>query len=346
MRQTIAVLVPPEASLFEVATPVGVWGAGREGRAEGRAAGSQDDSSVQSPFRLLVASPEPGQATQSTGGILLGGLQPLDAVRDADLVIVPTWPAVEGPGCAQILQCLRDAGERGAIVVGLCLGAFAVAEAGLLDGREAVTHWAHRERFSARFPSVSYKGDALYVDHGDVVTSAGSAAALDCCLHLVRQSHGAKVATKIARSMVTPPHRQGSQTQFVPPEPALSRGQDGEPEPGMDRTLAATLEHAMQNLGSIQTVSDLASQVGMSRRSLERAFAVELGVSPARWLNSQRLLKARLLLETTVLSVDVVAARSGLGSAPSLRRHFRSELSTTPTAYRNAFHVPESERVR
>ena len=344
MRQTIAVLVPPEASLFEVATPIGVWGAGREGRGEGRVAGSQDDRSVPSPFRLIVASPEPGQATQSTAGILLGGMEPLEAVRDADLVIVPTWPSVEGPGCTEILECLRDAGERGAIVVGLCLGAFAVAEAGLLDGREAVTHWAHRERFSARFPSVSYQGDALYVDHGDVVTSAGSAAALDCCLHLVRQSHGAKVATTIARSMVTPPHRQGSQTQFVPPEPALN--QSGEPEPGTDRSLAATLEHAMRNLGSIQTVSDLASQIGMSRRSLERAFAEELGVSPAKWLNSQRLLRARLLLETTVLSVDVVAARSGLGSAPSLRRHFRSELSTTPMAYRNAFQVPESEGVR
>ena len=342
MRQVIAVLVPPEASLFEVATPIGVWGAGREGRA----VDNQDESSTQPPFQLIVASPEPSRATQSTAGILLGGLQPLEAVREAGLVIVPTWPAIEQSGCSEILQCLRDAGDRGAIVVGLCLGAFAVAEAGLLDGREAVTHWAHRERFSARFPAVSYKNDALYVDHGDVVTSAGSAAALDCCLHLVRQSHGAKVATKIARSMVTPPHRQGSQTQFVPPEVGMNRGQYGESEPGMDRSLAVILEHAIENLGSLRTVGDLAGQVGMSRRSLERAFAEELGVSPAKWLNSQRLLRARLLLETTVLSVDVVATRSGLGSAPSLRRHFRSELSTTPMAYRNAFQVPESERDR
>ncbi len=340
MRQTIAVLVPPEASLFEVATPIGVWGAGRE------TVGNQDGPSAPSPFRLVVVSPDPGQAIQSTGGILLGGLQPLEAASDADLVIVPTWPAVEGPGCSEILRTLGDAGERGAVVVGLCLGAFAVAEAGLLDGREAVTHWAHRERFSARFPSVSYTGDALYVDHGDVVTSAGSAAALDCCLHLVRQAHGATVATKIARSMVTPPHRQGSQTQFVPPQSEMKQGQIGEFERRMDRSLAVTLELAMQSLGTIRTVGDLAGQVGMSRRSLERAFAEELGVSPARWLNSQRLLQARLLLETTVLSVDVVAARSGLGSAPSLRRHFRSELSTTPTAYRNAFHVPESAGVR
>lgn len=319
-QQLVAVLVPPDASLFELATPIAVWGSGRA------------TLNGQSPFQLAVCTPDPHRRTESTAGIQLGGMDPLTAADRADLVLVPTWP-VHGvsaslqEGCALIVEALVAANDRGATVVGLCLGAFAVAEAGLLEGRDAVTHWAHREHFRSRFPDVSYRDEALYVDHGDVVTSAGSAAALDCCLHLVRQVQGVEVATQIARSMVTPPHREGNQTQFVPPDQQHQRV----------GSLGTTLGFALKNLDSIHSVADLATGTGMSRRSLERAFALELAVSPAQWLGEQRVVRARLLLETTSMSIDEVAERSGLGSAPSLRRHFRSRLSTTPTAYRAAF---------
>lgn len=329
-HESIAILVPPFASLYELATPVGVWGSGRAA-VDGR-----------SPFRVSVCSPLPGAPTASTAGLSIAGMQSLEAARGADLVVVPTWPVSrEDPtgrnldtealrGCEEIVSLLGQASAWGATVVGLCLGAFAVAESGLLDGTEAVTHWALREQFQERFSAVTYASDPLYVDNGNVVTSAGSAAALDCCLHLVRRSHGERVATQVARSMVTPPHRDGGQTQFVPPPDDDGRNR-------LSVTLAAAVAYANDNLESLRSVTHLAEAVGTSRRSLERAFAAELSVAPGAWLLSQRLLRARFVLETTRLPIEQAAAAAGFGSAASLQRHFREQLATTPRAYRLAF---------
>lgn len=342
MRQfEIAILVPPRASLFELATPIGVWGSGRGATLV-----------ETSPFSLTVCGPD--STIDSNSGLHIGGLRPMAEAKTADMVVVPTWPTsweandedqaqvgqcgsgqCELGQCEAIVEAIRSANKRGATVVGLCLGAFAVAEAGLLEGREAVTHWAHRERFARLFPAVTYAKDALYVDHGDVVTSAGSAAALDCCLHLVRSKHGAEVATRIARSLVTPPHREGNQTQYVPPN-SVSNQPEGSNDDGVGG-LASILHYALSNLDAIGSVADLVDAAGMSRRSLERAFANELAVTPSHWLADQRVHRARVLLETTDLSIEDVATRSGHGSAPSLRRHIRDALGTTPTAYRSAF---------
>lgn len=335
-QQRVAVLVPPNATLFELATPIGIWGSGRA------------DVDGDSPFDLVVCSPDPEGSTRTTAGLSISGMMPLEAATDADVLVIPTWPIGPGggllsgaltphqvaAGCAAIVDVVRNAAgrfeERGSgVIAGLCLGAFAVAEAGLLSSREAVTHWAYREVFADKHPDVIFENNALYVDHGTVVTSAGSAAAMDCCLHLIREEHGAEVATQVARSMVTPPHREGSQTQFVPPESVSCDSRSS--------SLAAVLEYALSNLEPVSSVNELASVGGMSRRTLERMFAAELGVTPADWLGDQRVLRARLLLETTSLSIDDIARVSGLGSAPSLRRHFRLRLLTTPTAYRNTF---------
>lgn len=323
-QQSICVMVPPRASLFELATPVGVWGAGRA------------NHNGEVPFALTAASPSADRPVATTAGLVIGGMVGLGAAAPVDLVVIPTWPVgadltpPEQADCRAIVAQARAAHERGSTVVGLCLGAFAVAEAGLVDGRQAVTHWAHRDRFSARFPAVTYARDSLYVDLGDVVTSAGSAAALDCCLYLVRQSHGAEVATRLARSLVTSPHRAGNQTQYVPPD-------TGPGSAGASGHLGRVLAEATGAIGAIITVSDLARRAGMSRRSLERAFAASLAVSPAEWLIDQRVERARLLLEKSEYSVEEVASRVGFGSAATLRRHFRKRLLTTPTAYRAQF---------
>lgn len=335
MRQeSVAILMPPQASLFELATPVGVWGSGRA------------EVAGKSPFDLVVCTPTPDEATNTTAGLSITGCKELSAARDAELVVVPTWPARElhGPdgsldsvtvaalrrGCDEIVAFIIEAHSRGATIVGLCLGAFAVAESGLLDSREAVTHWALRDLFCQLFPEVNYNGDPLYVDHGSIVTSAGSAAALDCCLHLVRRRHGATVATQVARSMVTPPHREGNQTQFVPPRDEID-------DAGLSTALSLALAYATDHLTEITTMTQLASGAGMSRRSLERAFLSELAVTPAAWLLGQRILRARLILETTNMSIEQVAAEAGLGSAASLQRYFRERMATTPRAYRAAF---------
>ena len=314
MRQyNVAVVVPAEASLFELAVPFGIWG--------------HDRTSQGVPafgFTTLAVSTD-GDC-RVTGGLTVSGMRPLAEAGRADLVIVPTWPVGEADVPDDVARFLVDAHGLGATVVGLCLGAFAVAAAGLLGGREAVTHWRHRAEFERRNPGVRYSDDRLWVDHGDVATSAGSAAALDCCLHLLRREFGSAVAATVARSLVTPPQRQGSQLQFVPATPGPAGGE-----------LSRVLDRAVDSLERIGTVADLARSVGRSRRSLERDFSRVLGVTPGEWLSHQRVLRARELLETTELPVEVVAVRCGLGSAQTLRSHFRNRLGTTPTAYRRQF---------
>lgn len=317
MRQQIVSVVPEGGSFFEVATPAGVWDPARLRETD-----------------LAIDFTACGVGTTSVdlaGGITLSGLGRLrDHVADADVVIVPTWPIESTPVPDDLVDALVTASENGARLVGLCLGAFAVAATGLLDGRSAVTHWRHRARFEALHPDVRFEPDTLYVDHGQLVTSAGSAAAMDCCLHLIRDDHGAEAAATVARSLVTAPHRSGTQSQFASAPPIPSG-----PDP-----IAQALSQAAQDIGAVADVGALAALAAVGRRSLERHLQDRLGVTPKEWIDEQRLLTACRLLEQPDISIEQVAQRAGYGSTPSLRRAFNSRRGTTPTRYRAMFAPP------
>ena len=261
------------------------------------------------------------------GGLELPTAAGLEALADADTVLVPNG-APRGTTDPVVLDALRDAHGRGARIVSFCTAAFTLAEAGLLDGRCATTHWKYADLFRARFPRVRLDPNVLFVDEGDVLTSAGSAAGLDLALHLVRADHGAGIAAAIARHLVVPPHREGGQAQYIdPPHQPLVDG---------DR-LAEVLEQVTRELHEDIGVPEMAARAAMSERTFARRFKEATGTTPFRWLLSQRLQRARQLLETTDLDVDRIASRAGLGTAANLRDHFRRELGTTPTAYRRAF---------
>ncbi|MFD0888553.1 GlxA family transcriptional regulator, partial [Streptosporangium algeriense] len=239
----------------------------------------------------------------------------------------PGWLPVEEPPSPEVVRALRRAHSHGTRVVSICSGAFALAYAGLLDGRRATTHWALAERFAGRFPHVRMEPDVLYVDHGDVATSAGAGAGFDLCMHLVRADQGARYAAHIARTMVMPPHREGGQLQYSAP-----------PHPGqIDGTLAPLLEWVTGRLGEPVTIEDMAAWAGLSARTLARRFTDQLGTSPGQWLLTQRVAVAQDLLESSDLPLDAVARRVGLSSATNLRRRFLNVLGTTPGAYRRAF---------
>ncbi|MCF7222509.1 GlxA family transcriptional regulator [Marilutibacter chinensis] len=252
----------------------------------------------------------------------------LTGLRDADIVIVPAWPDPDLPAPAPLLDALRAAHARGACVVGLCLGTYVLAEAGLLDNRPATTHWAWSEHFARRHPQVALQTDVLYVDDGDVLTSAGTAAAIDCCLHLLRREHGAEAASRVARMMVVSPHRRGGQAQYVErPLPDASR----------DDRLAGVLEWALRNLDRPHRLDDLAERALMSRRTFTRRFRQATGATVHQWLLTQRLARAQRLLETTDQPLEAVAASTGFGSAVSLRQRFAATFGVPPSAWRREF---------
>jgi AraC family transcriptional activator FtrA len=249
----------------------------------------------------------------------------LEALDVADTVVVPGYaPHAEPP--ASVLEALRAVADRGARVVSVCTGAFALAAAGLLDGRRATTHWKDADELATRYPDVDVDADVLYVDAGAVLTSAGVAAGIDLCLHLVRADFGEQAAARIARRMVVAPHRDGGQAQLLQ-RPLPSRGTG----------LAATCAWALERLAEPLTVADLAHHAGWAPRTFVRRFRAETGTAPLRWLIAQRLLEARRLLEVTDLPVEHVAARCGLGTAANLRLHLARDAATTPTAYRRAY---------
>jgi transcriptional regulator GlxA family with amidase domain len=212
-------------------------------------------------------------------------------------------------------------------VASLCTGAFVLAEAGLLDGRRATTHWAHTTLLHDRYPAVAVDPDVLYVDNGDVLTSAGKAAGMDLCLHLVRADHGTAVANALARSLVVPPHRPGGQAQFIPAAVGY----------GLDHVLAELLPWALERIEHPLTVRDLARRAGMSSRNLARHFNAVTGLSPLRWLLTERVRRAQELLETSDLSVEQIASRTGMGTATTLRRHFNRQLGVPPEVDRLTF---------
>ncbi|MGB8941380.1 MAG: helix-turn-helix domain-containing protein, partial [Streptomyces sp.] len=223
---------------------------------------------------------------------------------------------------------LRDAWAAGTRIVSICVGAFTLAATGLLDGRRATTHWRGTAQLAATYPDVRVDPDVLFVDHGDVATSAGTGAGIDLCLHLVRSDHGAAYAAQIARNMVLPPHREGSQLQYAA-GPVAARAADD--------SLAPLLDWATSRLHTRLTLGSLADHAGLSGRTLARRFSDQLGTSPGQWLLARRIEAARVLLEQTDLPVEAIATRVGLASAVNLRRRFRAHLGTTPGAYRRTF---------
>lgn len=251
----------------------------------------------------------------------------LDQLARAGTVIVPALADVDEDPPAGLVDAVRTAHEAGARVASLCTGAFVLAAAGLLDGRRATTHWAHAEALAARYPRVEVDPDVLYVDNGSVLTSAGKAAAMDLCLHLVRSDHGSAIANTVARRLVVPPHRAGGQAQFVTaPVPA----RDNHPLAELFPWVTERLDHPL-------TVEDLARQANMSARNLGRHFRSVTGTTPLQWLLTQRIRRAQELLETTSDSVDAIAAASGMGTAATLRRHFNRAIGVPPDAYRRTF---------
>jgi transcriptional regulator GlxA family with amidase domain len=278
-------------------------------------------------FELAVCTP--GAVPLRTDlGLSLHVEHGLDALATADLVLVlPGEDFRTGPS-AEVLDALRAANARGAVVAGHCVGVFVLAAAGLLDGREATTHWQFAGELAARYPAVTVRPEALYVDQGDVVTGAGAAAGIDLCLHLVRREHGTAVTNTIARGLVIPPHREGGQTQYI---------ETPVPADGGDRLLFDTIAWARMNLDRRITVDELAARAVTSRRSYIRRFKAATGTTPHAWLLAQRLNRAEDLLETTNLSVEEVARQVGYRSAAMLREQFTLRRGVAPSAYRRTF---------
>jgi len=310
--QTVAVLLPEQSAVFEFGVLCEVFGIDRT--AQG----------VPS-FDFRVCAEDPTRPVRLTNGLALTVPHGLDGLEGTDLVAVPATMLREFSPA--LLDALRRAHAAGATVLSVCTGVFVLAAAGLLDDRECATHWMNTEELAAAHPRARVNRDVLFVDDGDIITSAGTAAGIDACLHLVRRELGAAVATKIARRMVVPPQRDGGQRQFVDlPIPECSSD-----------SLEPVLTWMIEHLEDDQPVRELARQAAMSERTFARKFVAETGTTPARWLGLQRIHRARELLERSDLSIESVAARSGFGSAALLRHHFTRQVGVPPGDYRRTF---------
>lgn len=268
------------------------------------------------------------QPMPATGGITITTPYRLADAARADTIIVSAYKDVDCLPPDEVLQTLRDAHDRGARILSVCSGAFALAHAGLLDGRRATTHWMYADRLQAMFPKVDVDPDVLYAIDGNVMTSAGTAAGIDLCLHVVRMDHGAQVANYFARRMVMPPHRDGGQSQYV---------QAPVPECQGDDPIAEVSDWMVANLHEELPVEELARRALMSPRTFARRFRAATGTTPHQWLLRQRVLHAQHLLEATAESVERIATRCGFSSAAVLRQHFNRVVGTSPLAYRRTF---------
>ena len=310
--RTVAVVIDEGVSAFEMGIPFEVFGTSRA--AEGLP-----------PFEFFVCSPRAGLITGPSGLQVMAPYR-LDPVLTADLVVLPPFGIDYHPP-AELAQALRTAHERGATIASLCTAAFTLARAGMLEGRRVTTHWFHAQAFRREFPHLDLVPDVLYVEDDRIATSAGTAAGIDLCLHLVRSSHGAAVANEIARRMVVPPHRDGGQAQFVrTPVPHCQA-----------QTLAPVLSWASARLDEDLSVPRLAGKAAMSERTFARRFRDETGMTPHQWVQQQRILLAEQLLEDGGMGVEEVARRTGFGSGAMLRHHFARIRRTTPMAYRRTF---------
>ena len=309
----VALLVDENSNPFEVGCACEVFGARR--RAElGREL-----------YDLRVVAPG-GRATARDGMFTFADAGDLDELDGAHTVVVPNRPDVDSPHHPRVVEAIRRAHARGARLVGLCTGAFTLAEAGLLDGRPATVHWQLAAEFRRRFPAVRLQPDVLFVDDGDVLTCAGSAAALDLALHLVRRDHGAEAANFVSRRLVFAAYRDGGQRQFVErPVPEVTA-----------RPLTTTLSWAQERLDAPLSVGDLAAHAHVSITTLHRRFRTELGTTPLAWLTTERVELARRLVEQGA-GLDAVAHRSGLGTTANLRAQFRRHTGLSPSQYRARF---------
>lgn len=312
-QHRIAVIVDENSNPFELGCATEVFGLSRPeiGR---------------DLYDFALCSPEPRTAMRD-GFFTLSGVAGLEAADSADTVIVPNRPDVATPRRPAVLDAVRRAHRRGARLVGFCSGAFTLAEAGVLDGRRATAHWQWADDFRDRFPSVRLEEDVLFVDDGDILTAAGSAAALDLGLHIVRRDHGADIANTVSRRLVFAAHRDGGQRQFIErPVPDAP-----------DESLAPLLEWAQARLDTPLAVTDLAARAAVSPATLHRRFRAQLGTTPLGWLTGERLTLACRMIERGESRFEVVARRSGLGTATNLRALMRRTTGLTPSAYRDRF---------
>jgi AraC family transcriptional regulator, transcriptional activator FtrA len=276
-------------------------------------------------FDFRVCGERPGESLSTSVGVRFTPEHGLDALEDADLVAVPA-ARVRDEYPVKVLEALRAAADRGATLLSVCSGAYLLGAIGLLDGRDCTVHWYHAAHFAARFPLARVDPDVLFVDDGQIITSAGTAAGIDACLHLVRRELGAQVASIIARRMVVPPQREGGQRQFIE-----------QPIPPDAESLQPLLTWMLETIATEHPVALLAKRAQLSERTFARRFLAETGTTPHRWLSAQRVLHARRLLEQTQLSIDEIAQRCGFGGAALLRHHFHRAAGVTPTDYRRTF---------
>jgi AraC family transcriptional regulator, transcriptional activator FtrA len=315
-RHEVAILLPDPCHAFEMSVACEIFGL--------------DRSEFHDPwYGFTVASIDGSDRVRSESGFTFLPEHGPEAAADADTVIIPLWPGLEEPPDDDLLDLLRGVHERGGRLMSFCSGAFALGHTGLLDGQPATTHWMYSERFEAAFPEVAMHPDSLYVEaEGGVFTSAGTAAAIDLCLYVVRRDLGAEVANKVARRMVVPPHRDGGQAQFV--DAPISACD-------VDDPLKESLDWALEHLDQPLSVDVLARRAAMSPRTFARRFRQVTGETPLQWLLHQRVLLAQRLLETTEDSIEEIATQCGFGSAAALREHFVRRTHTSPTAYRRTF---------
>ncbi|WP_197673636.1 transcriptional regulator FtrA [Stappia sp. ES.058] len=279
-------------------------------------------------YRCRTAAVEP-EPIRGAGGLRLetdGGLELLEA---ADTIVIPGWRGPTAAGPERLLDALRRANAAGTRIVAICGGAFLLAQAGLLEGKRATTHWRHLDALSSRYPEIVVERDALYVDEDDILTSAGSAAGLDLCIHIVRKDFGAKAANSVARRLVVAAHRDGGQSQFI--ERSL-------PPPSGAR-LSNLLEAVQRRIGEKWTIERMAAEAHVSVRTLHRHIREATGLAPGDWLQRQRLAYARDLLEETTLSIKEVTVRAGFGTTTNFRQHFRAASGLSPATFRARFHL-------
>ena len=312
--RSVAVLAYPGMSVFETGIVTEVFGLPRP--------------ELGVPwYDLRLCAERPGPVPV-IGGASLHSPYGLDVLVSAATVVVPGVPDVTGTPSPELIAALRRAHRAGARILSICSGAFALAGAGLLDGRRATTHWRYAELLARRYPRIEVDPDVLYLDDGDILTSAGSAAGLDLCVHVVRRDHGVAVANAVARRLVIPPHRDGGQAQFI--EAPVAVGPD-------DDRIAGSIAWALAHLAEPLTVARLARQAHMSPRTYLRHFARATGSSPIRWLLDQRIRASLALLETTDAPVAQIAGAVGFDTAVTYRHHFARAMRTSPSAYRRAF---------
>lgn len=308
----VAVVAANEFSLFHIAVPFLVF----------------DNAARAEKLFDVVLYGTGGDVISSPIGFSAAPRRSLDELEEAEIVIIPFWPHPDRKPEPPLLEALAQAYRKGACVVGLCLGTYVLAYAGLLNNRKAATHWEFERDFKARFPGVDLNTNVLYVDDGGLITSAGTAAGLDCCLYIVRKIYGSAIANKLARTLVIPPHREGGQAQFI--EYSI-------PVSSQNAQLYALLQHLRQHLEQPHSLDALADRLMMSRRTFTRHFRKMTGMSVVAWLTAARLQRAQELLETTDARMDMIAAQSGFQSEVVLRKHFKARFGVSPTDWRRTF---------